>query len=120
MAMGKARSGTESNAERRFGIKVRYHALESIRERLNLLGSGTRFSAEPDTSISLRIAEAVSRGPSTRYVCDGEEHECVDLRDSFETDLVAFVRNRSVVTVLTVEQARRSIETGNWTRRRAA
>lgn len=118
--MGKARAGTESNARKRYDVRVTYHALESLRDRLNELGSSSRFSAEPDSSLELRIAEAVDRGPHVHYLCDGTEHSCVDLSESFETDLHAFVRDRKVLSVLTGAQVRRSIDGHRWTQKRAA
>lgn len=112
--MGKARAGTESNAERRFGIRVTEHALEAVRDRLNELGSLNRFSSEPDISLSLRIAEAVHRGERCRYLCDGEQHEVVSLIEALECDLWAFCRSNRVLSVLKGMQVRRSIDSGNW------
>lgn len=117
--MGKAHAGTETNAKGRYGIGITHHAMESLRARLHENGASSKFSYEPDSSLELRLGEAIKHGISLgRYKEEGKDvHEAVYLGESFSpADLVAFLRGGKCLTVLTRNMVNRSIDQKRWVR----
>jgi hypothetical protein len=118
--MGKARSGTEKL--RRRTVQLTDHALERVRDRLDL--SGVRdHSSETDDSIGNRIDGAVvycrRNGLSRRYteIVDGEPRDvevCCGSEFLWDADLWAVVRGNRVITVLTGDQVVRSVVGEKW------
>lgn len=118
--MGKARAGTERLHRRT--VQLTDHALERVRDRLDL--SGVRdHSSETDDSIGNRIDAAISysrrSGLTKRYVeeidgCDREVEVCCASEFLWEADLWPVVRGNRVLTVLTGEQVARSITASKW------